>query len=84
MSLHPTVLKRAHEELDAIIGPERLPTLDDRPNLPYVEAILTECLRFAPAGASGVPHVATQDDVYNGYPIQKGTILLPNLWYAFP
>jgi cytochrome P450 len=80
MSRHPSVLAKAHLELDTVIGPDRLPTLDDRPNLPYIEAILTECLRFGVAVPNGFPHYTTEDDVYDGYLISKGTIVLPNLW----
>jgi cytochrome P450 len=80
MSLHPSILAKAHFELDTVIGPNRLPTLDDRPNLAYVEAILTECMRYGPPTPGGVPHAATQDDVYNGYFIKKGTIVIPNFW----
>ena len=35
MAQHPEVLQRAHNEIDRVVGTERLPTLDDRPNLPY-------------------------------------------------
>lgn len=53
MCLHPHVQKRAQEELDAVIGGERLPTFDDMPNLPYVDACVKETLRYwtvAPLG----------------------------------
>lgn len=33
-------------------------------------------------GDAGVAHVSTEDDVYNGYFIPKGAILLPNIWYV--
>jgi hypothetical protein len=45
MSLHPEILAKAQEELDTVVGRKRLPTLEDRPNLPYIEAILTEVAR---------------------------------------
>ena len=31
---------------------------------------------------SGAPHVLTQDDIYGGYFIPKGTIVFPNVWSA--
>jgi cytochrome P450 len=46
MSLHPEVLAKAQEELDTVVGRNRLPALEDRPNLPYIEAILTELARY--------------------------------------
>jgi cytochrome P450 len=37
--LFPEVQRRAQAELDVVIGRERLPTFDDRPRLPYIEAL---------------------------------------------
>lgn len=45
MLLYPDVQRRAHEELDRVIGRDSLPTFDDLPNLPYISAILAETLR---------------------------------------
>lgn len=45
MTLHPEIQHNAQEELDAVVGTERLPELDDRQALTYGEAILMECLR---------------------------------------
>lgn len=46
MLLHPEVQRKAQEELDLVVGPNRLPLLDDEPNLPYLTAILREVVRF--------------------------------------
>ena len=46
MILNPSVLKTAQEQIDQVIGPDRLPTLADRPSLPYIDAILKETLRW--------------------------------------
>jgi hypothetical protein len=51
--LFPQVQKRAQAELDAVVGRDRLPTFDDRPHLPYIEAINRELMRWlmvAPIG----------------------------------
>ncbi|CDO69014.1 hypothetical protein BN946_scf184834.g21 [Trametes cinnabarina] len=48
MVLHPYVLRRAQEEIDMVIGVKRLPDFDDRENLPYIEAIFQEVLRWRP------------------------------------
>lgn len=52
--LSPHVQKRAQAELDLVVGRDRLPTFDDRPRLPYIEAICREVLRWhmvAPLGS---------------------------------
>ena len=46
MVLHPDVLKKAQEEVDRVVGTDRLPTLEDRPNLPYIECVLKETYRY--------------------------------------
>ncbi|EIN09014.1 cytochrome P450 [Punctularia strigosozonata HHB-11173 SS5] len=80
MVLHPNVLKRAQEELDRVVGSDRLPTFEDRPNLPYVDCVIRETYRWNPAAPIGVAHRLTQDDVYEGMFIPEGTTILPNIW----
>ena len=48
MSLNPDVQKKAQAELDNVLGPDRLPTFEDRSSLPYVEALVMETLRWHP------------------------------------
>ncbi|THH12927.1 hypothetical protein EW146_g7238 [Bondarzewia mesenterica] len=83
MLLHPEVQRKAQEEIDRIVGPNRLPEFNDRDQLPYVSNVVWECLRWNPVAPLAVPHATTQDDVYNGYWIPKGTTLLPNVWGMF-
>lgn len=80
MSLYPEVQRKAQEEIERVIGTDRLPTFDDRDNLPYVDAIVKEALRWHPVAPMGVPHMTTEDDIYEGYFIPKGALLLPNIW----
>ena len=48
MVLHPEVQKKAQAEIDAVIGPDRLPLVADRASLPYVDSIFKEALRWHP------------------------------------
>ena len=43
---HPDIYRKAQEEIDRIIGRERLPDLTDRGSLPYLEALVTELYRY--------------------------------------
>ena len=55
LALYPEVQKKAQAEIDAVVGPHRLPDIDDRPSLPYIHAIAKESLRWhlaLPLGAS--------------------------------
>ena len=46
MALYPEVQKKAQAEIDAVVGPDRLPDFHDRPSLPYINAILKELLHW--------------------------------------
>lgn len=48
MLLNPESQKKAHDELDNIVGRDRLPEFEDRPSLPYIEAMVMETLRWHP------------------------------------
>ncbi|CAL1703236.1 unnamed protein product [Somion occarium] len=76
MLTYPEIQTKAHAELDRVVGPSRLPTMDDRPNLPYVEAILKEVLRWKPVTPLALPHYTATSDEYRGYYIPKGSIVL--------
>jgi hypothetical protein len=47
MTLFQDKQKRAQEEIDTVIGPNRLPEFSDRKSLPYVECLMQEVLRYA-------------------------------------
>ncbi|CAE6478798.1 hypothetical protein ACGC1H_003061 [Rhizoctonia solani] len=80
MVLYPEVQKKAQEELDSVIGNTRLPTIEDRDRLKYVEMIMQETFRWAPVAPLAIPHTCFQDDTYKGYYIPKGAIVIGNVW----
>jgi hypothetical protein len=81
MTLYPEAQRKAQEEIDRVVGTTRLPTFNDRPNLPYVDALVKEVLRWNPIAPMGVPHTSIKDDICEGYFIPKGSMVLPNIWY---
>lgn len=78
MVVHPEVQNKAQRILDQVVGRDRLPTFDDRPNLPYIDFIVQETLRWCPVSPMGVPHRSLKDDVYNGYVIPAGSFVYAN------
>ncbi|KAH9975190.1 CyP450 monooxygenase [Russula compacta] len=78
--LHPDIQKMAQEELDNVTGRERLPTFEDRPRLPFVDAVCKEVLRWRPVVPISIPHAATEDNVYKGFFIPKGALVVGNAW----
>ncbi|KAF8492582.1 cytochrome P450 [Russula emetica] len=78
--LRPEIQTMAQRELDAVTMRERLPTFEDRPRLPFVDAICKEVKRWRPVVPLGLPHATASDDVYEGYFIPKGAVVLVNSW----
>ncbi|KAF2856684.1 cytochrome P450 2E1 [Plenodomus tracheiphilus IPT5] len=79
MAYYPQFLPMLHEELDRVCG-DRLPRSEDRPNLPFLRAIIRECIRWRPPVPTGIPHYLIEDDEYNGYHIPKGSTIHPLEW----
>ncbi|KIJ38757.1 hypothetical protein M422DRAFT_33150, partial [Sphaerobolus stellatus SS14] len=79
MILYPEVQARAQEELDRVLG-DRLPTFDDLDQLPYITAMCKEVQRFHPVFPLGIAHGTVRDDVYKGYLIPKGSVVIGNAW----
>ena len=80
MALNPGVARKAQEELDRVIGKDRLPEFSDRDDLPYINALVKELLRWSPPAPIGLPVKTNQDDIYRGYSIPAGTTVIENTW----
>jgi len=83
MVLNPKVMRKAQEELDRVVGKGHLPDFSDRENLPYIDAVVKEVLRWNPPVPIAVPNRAMQDDVYRGYLIPAGATVIQNVWAVF-
>jgi len=83
MVLNPEVAKKAQEELDRVVGKDRLPDFSDRDDLIYISALVKELLRWNPPFPICIPNRVTQDDVYRGYFIPAGATVIQNIWAIF-
>lgn len=80
MVTYPEVQKRAQAEIDAVIGPHRLPTMRDAKDLPYLSAIIKESLRWRPVIPLSIVHRSLEEDEYKGFRIPKGTSVVSSPW----
>ncbi|KAF8600198.1 cytochrome P450 [Ceratobasidium sp. AG-I] len=80
MAAFPEAQRKAQAELDAVVGNDRAPTLEDFPRLPYIQAILNECHRWRPVAPLAVPHSNIEDITYRGFRIPAGTTIFVNSW----
>uniref|UniRef100_A0A0W0F754 Cytochrome p450 n=1 Tax=Moniliophthora roreri TaxID=221103 RepID=A0A0W0F754_MONRR len=83
MLAFPDVQRKVQAEIDAVIGQSRIPTLADMENLPYMRAVVKE-VRMSYVGALRLQLVylmlhSKQDDIYEGYHIPKGSLIVPNI-----
>lgn len=46
MQLYPNIQTKAQAEIDSVLGSDRMPSIADRPRLPYVDAVVKELLRW--------------------------------------
>ena len=79
---HPEIQSRVHDELDRVVGKDKLPSLDDKPQLHFINAVLHESLRFTSFIPMSVPHYALDDVKVKEYVIPKGSIVLPSLYHV--
>ena len=79
----PEVQVKAREEIDRVIGAGRLPSFQDRDNLPFVEAVVKETLRWQPLAPLGPLYMSDEEDKYRRYRIPKGAMLMPSIkWFS--
>ncbi|ODN05582.1 Methyl farnesoate epoxidase [Orchesella cincta] len=80
LAVDPKIQDKVQEEIDEIIGKTRLPTLEDRPKMPYCEATMAEVLRKSSFVPLGLMHTALENTEFKGYFLPKRTVLLFNLY----
>ncbi|PWA63070.1 cytochrome P450 [Artemisia annua] len=76
---HPNIMKKAVEEIDQVVGKNRLLQESDIPNLPYLQAIVKESLRLHPV-APLIQRLSTEDCTLGGYHIPANTTIFINVW----
>ncbi|MBA0824059.1 hypothetical protein Goarm_020744, partial [Gossypium armourianum] len=77
---NPRVQQKAQEELDRVIGSERVMSETDFSNLPYLLSVAKEALRLHPPTPLMLPHRANANVKIGGYDIPKGSNVHVNVW----
>jgi flavonoid 3'-monooxygenase len=77
---HPKILAQVRQELDSVVGQERLVSELDVAQLTYLQAVVKETFRLHPSTPLSLPRMAADDCEIDGYRIPKGSTLLVNVW----
>ena len=72
---NPEIQKKVHEELDRVVGSDRVVTLDDKNELNYINAVVAETQRFCNLVPFNVLHRTTKDVTIHGHHIPKDTVI---------
>uniref|UniRef100_A0A8C0BFA0 Cytochrome P450 2J6 n=1 Tax=Buteo japonicus TaxID=224669 RepID=A0A8C0BFA0_9AVES len=79
MVVNPDIQEKVQKELDAVLGPSQVICYEDWKKLPYTNAMVHEIQRFSNFVFVGMPRVCVRDTILLGFPIKKGTIIMPNI-----
>ncbi|XP_067875637.1 cytochrome P450 2J2-like isoform X1 [Heterodontus francisci] len=79
MMAYPDIQEKCQKEIDKVIGWSRAPSMEDVPNMPYVNAVVHEIQRYGNVAPFAVGHATMQDTNFKGYTIKKGTFILINM-----
>uniref|UniRef100_A0A7M4FJK4 Cytochrome P450 2K1-like n=1 Tax=Crocodylus porosus TaxID=8502 RepID=A0A7M4FJK4_CROPO len=70
---------QSKEEMNKVIEPGQLPTLEDRKKMPYTDAVIHEIQRFANIVPMSVSRSTSRNVNFRGYVIPKGIEVIPLL-----
>lgn len=77
---YPSIQSKLQEQIDKVVGRDRLPSIEDRCNLAYLDAFIYETMRFTSFVPVTIPHSTTSDVTIEGLHIPKDTVVFINQW----
>uniref|UniRef100_I3J329 Uncharacterized protein n=1 Tax=Oreochromis niloticus TaxID=8128 RepID=I3J329_ORENI len=79
MIYYPDIQERVQAEIDAVVGSSRQPSVSDRENMPYTDAVIHEIQRMANIVPLNLLHMTNKETTVDKYTIPKGTMILATL-----
>ncbi|XP_054975244.1 cytochrome P450 2C21-like [Sorex araneus] len=76
---YPEVTAKAQKEIERVIGKHRSPCMQDRSNMPYMDALVHEVQRFIDLAPTSFPYSVTRNIKFREYIFPKGTEIITSL-----
>ncbi|KAL5751721.1 hypothetical protein ACOSQ2_022228 [Xanthoceras sorbifolium] len=77
---HPRIMKKVQNELENVVGIDRMVEESDLDNLEYLDMVIKETLRFHPVVPLLLPHEPREDCIVSGFHIPKKSRVFINVW----
>nr|XP_033183429.1 probable cytochrome P450 305a1 [Bombus vancouverensis nearcticus] len=80
MTVYQDVQHKVQKEIDSVIPRDRLPEVEDKAKLPYVEAVISEVQRMWPVFPIIGPRRVLHDTILDKYTVPRDTTILVNMY----
>ncbi|KAJ8341447.1 hypothetical protein SKAU_G00337380 [Synaphobranchus kaupii] len=77
---YPHIQTKIQEQIDKVVGRDRLPSVEDKSSLVYLDAFIYETMRFTSFVPVTIPHSTTSDVTIDGVHIPRDTVVFINQW----
>lgn len=77
---YPAMQTKLQEQIDNVVGRDRLPSMEDKVNLVHLDAFIYETMRYTSFVPVTIPHSTTTDVTIEGFHIPKDTVVFINQW----
>ena len=77
---HPPMMKKVINELEKVVGMERMVEESDLESLEYLNMVVKETLRLHPVAPLLIPHESMEDCTVDGFHIPQKSRVIVNVW----
>ncbi|KAI3924519.1 hypothetical protein MKW92_032091 [Papaver armeniacum] len=74
------IQEKLYREINNVTGGKRPVKVEDLNKLPYLQAVMKETMRMKPIAPMAIPHKASKDTSLMGKNVNKGTVVMVNLY----
>ncbi|KAL5343897.1 cytochrome P450 [Aspergillus crustosus] len=78
--MNPAATQKVREQVDQVVGRDRIPLLSDQDNLPLLRGFIWEMMRWKSAFSLSLPYAGLEESEYKGYRIPSDALIIVNQW----